>query len=79
MNPKRNRYYNASSRWTPSGISPNGCANAPANRVCTPRLNIVDATTFAVVARLPTGNNAHSVGVDGPAGFAYVPYSNATS
>jgi hypothetical protein len=74
-----NRYYNASSRWTPNGISPNGCAATPASKVCTPRLNIVDATTFAVIARLPTGNNAHSVGVDGGAGFAYVPYSNATS
>jgi hypothetical protein len=74
-----NRYYMASSRWTPTGASPNSCAATPANRVCTPVLNIVDATTFAIVARIPTGNNAHSVDVDGAAGFAFLPYSNSVT
>jgi hypothetical protein len=77
--PTSNRYYNGASRWTSTGLSPNSCAATPANRVCTPRLIIVDATTYATVTRLPTGNNAHSIGVDGINGFAISPYSNATT
>ncbi|WP_235012210.1 hypothetical protein [Caballeronia catudaia] len=73
-----NRYYNAASRWTPSGnASTNGtCSSASP---CTPVLTIVDAGSRSVVTRLNTGNNAHSVAIDAATGLIFVPYSSATS
>ena len=73
-----NAYLIASSRWTSTGLSPNSCLASPATRVCTPRLNVVDATTFAIRARIPTGNNSHAVDFDSSQGLAFVPYSNST-
>jgi hypothetical protein len=72
-----NRYLIAASRWTSTGLSPNSCLATPATRVCTPRLNVVDATTFAILNRIPIGNNAHAVDFDSSQGLAFVPYSNA--
>jgi hypothetical protein len=46
---------------------------------CTPVLAIIDAATHAVVARLPTGNNAHSVAVDSASGLAFMPISSAAA
>jgi hypothetical protein len=46
---------------------------------CTPVLAIIDAMTYDVVARLPTGNNAHSVGVDSASGLAFMPISSAAA
>ena len=34
-----------------------------------------DATTHDVVARLPTGNNAHSIAIDPASGQAFMPIS----
>jgi hypothetical protein len=73
-----NQYLAASSRWTASARSPGGCAASPATRVCTPVLNIVDATTFAIKARVSTGNNAHGMDFDSSMGLAFLPYSNST-
>ncbi len=73
-----NQYLAAGSRWTPTGQAPNSCAASPANRVCTPRLNIVDATSFAIKSRTPIGNNAHSMDFDSSLGVAFLPYSNST-
>jgi hypothetical protein len=73
-----NRYYNAGSRWTATGnAAVNGACSAPSP--CTPVLAIIDATTYAVVARLPTGNNAHSVAVDSATGLAFMPISSASA
>jgi hypothetical protein len=35
--------------------------------------------TYTVVARLPTGNNAHSVAIDPASGQAFMPVSSATA
>jgi hypothetical protein len=73
-----NRYYNAASRWTASGnASTNGACSAASP--CTPVLTIVDAGSRSVVARLNTGNNAHSVAIDPATGLIFIPYSSATS
>lgn len=72
-----NLYLVAASRWTTSGNTMvDGAACSPGN-VCTPVLNVIDAATRAVLARVPTGNNAHSVAVDGSTHQVYVPYSSA--
>jgi hypothetical protein len=76
--PTSNRYYGATNRWTASGMAgPNGACSTASP--CTPVLTIVDAATRSVVARVPTGNNAHSVAVDPVSGLVFVPFSSATS
>ena len=73
-----NRYYNAGSRWTATGnAAVNGACSAASP--CTPVLAIIDAATHDVVARLPTGNNAHSVAVDPASGYAFMPISSAAA
>jgi len=73
-----NRYYNAGSRWTASGNAAVGGACSAASP-CTPVLSIIDATTHAVVAQVPTGNNAHSVAVDPVSGQVFMPISSAAA
>jgi hypothetical protein len=73
-----NMYLTAASRWTPTGLSPGGCAASPDARVCTPRLNMIDASTFAIKGRVPTGNNAHGMDFDSALGLAFLAYSNST-
>jgi hypothetical protein len=68
-----NRYYLADSRWTASGLS---CGAGSVACPLTPVLTIVDATARTVVARLPAGNNSHSIGVVN--GFAYSPFTTST-
>jgi hypothetical protein len=68
-----NRYYLADSRWTASGLS---CGAGSVGCPLTPVLAIVDATARTVVARLPAGNNSHSIGVVN--GFAYSPFTSST-
>jgi hypothetical protein len=73
-----NRYYNAASRWTASGnAAANGSCSAASP--CTPVLAIIDANTHAVVTRLQSGNNAHSVAIDPTTGKAFVPASSGAS
>lgn len=73
-----NRYYNAGSRWTASGkAGPKGACTAASP--CTPVLSIIDAATRTLVTQLATGNNAHSVAVDGVTGKAFLPVSSGTS
>lgn len=73
-----NRYYNAASRWTATGkAGTNGACSAASP--CTPVLTIVDAATRTVVTQLKTGNNAHSVAVDGVTFKAFVPVSSGVS
>lgn len=73
-----NRYYNAGSRWTATGMAAVGGACSAASP-CTPVLAIIDATTHEVVVRVPTGNNAHSVAVDSASGLAFMPISSAAA
>jgi hypothetical protein len=71
-----NRFLVAASRWTASGVSnPNAACNV--TTPCTPVLNVIDAASRTVVARVPTGNNSHSVAIDGPSHQVYDPYSSA--
>ncbi|HEY2558134.1 MAG TPA: hypothetical protein VGI48_00310 [Caldimonas sp.] len=73
-----NRYYNAASRWTATGnAAVNGACSAASP--CTPVLSIIDAATRTLVMQLPSGNNAHSVGVDPTSGLAFVPISSAAA
>jgi YVTN family beta-propeller protein len=73
-----NRYYNAGSRWTATGnAAVNGICSAASP--CTPVLAIIDGTSYEVVTRLPTGNNAHSVAVDPASGLAFMPVSSAAA
>src|SRR5512140_1740157 len=76
--PATNRYYNAASRWTASGKAATDGACSAASP-CTPMLAIVDAATRTLVAQLPSGNNAHSVAVDGVTSKAFVPVSSGSS
>ena len=39
-------------------------------------LAIIDATSDAAVARLPTGNNSHSVAIDSASGLAFMSISS---
>jgi DNA-binding beta-propeller fold protein YncE len=75
--PASNRYYVAASRWTASGLSSGpACSSASP---CTPVLVIIDAATRTLVRAVPTGNNAHSVAVDGTTRMVYLPYSSASA
>jgi DNA-binding beta-propeller fold protein YncE len=73
-----NRYYVGASRWHESGVNDRG-GGCSATNPCNPRLGIIDATSHALVAKLATGNNAHSVAVDPVTHAIFVPYSSATS
>jgi hypothetical protein len=72
-----NMWFLADSRWTASG---NSC-NTGTAVTCplTPVLAIVDGTSRTVVAKLPNGNNAHSVavlpGVGGAPGKVFTPFT----
>ena len=70
-----NRYYNSSSRWRASGVNDLG-GGCSAKNPCTPVLNIIDAASRTVVARLPAGNNAHTVAVDGVNKKVFMPFSS---
>jgi hypothetical protein len=76
--PATDRYYSAASRWTASGTAATGGACSAASP-CTPVLQVIDASSRALVARVATGNNAHSVAVDPVAFKAFVPISSGTS
>jgi len=75
--PSSNRYYLAASRWTKSGLSSGAACTAAS--LCTPVLITIDAASRTVVSMRPSGNNAHSVGVDPATGQIYLPYSSATA
>ena len=70
-----NRYYNSSNRWRPSGMNDAG-GGCSAKNPCTPVLSIIDAASRTVVARLPAGNNAHTVAVDGESKKVFMPFSS---
>jgi hypothetical protein len=73
-----NRWFLASSRFTANGLAGVGGA-CTAAVPCTPQLIVVDGTSHQIVASVPTGNNAHSVGVDPVGHQVYMPYSSAAA
>jgi hypothetical protein len=72
-----NRYYNAGSRWTKSGLSSG--ASCSAASPCTPVLSIIDAASRTLVTQIASGNNAHSVAIDSATGKAFMPASSGAS
>ncbi len=70
-----NRYYNSANRWRPSGKNDQG-GGCSAKNPCTPVLSIIDAASRTVVAKLPAGNNAHTVAVDGVNKKVFMPFSS---
>jgi hypothetical protein len=75
---RTNKYYVAGSRWHASGTNEKG-GGCSATNLCSPTLGVIDASTRALVRKLPIGNNAHSVAVDPVTGDIFVPYSSATA
>jgi hypothetical protein len=73
--PKLNRFYVAARDMTANGISQTGNATP----TFTPVLGIINATTFAFIANVPTGKGSHSVAVDPLNGYVYVPVPPTTS
>jgi hypothetical protein len=73
-----NRYYIAGSRWTTSGFAATGGACSAASP-CTPVLMVIDAGSRSVVTSPVSGNNAHSIAVDGTTHQAYMPYSSSAA
>jgi hypothetical protein len=68
-----NKYYVAGYTWNPTGVSTGGCTAAVP---CTPVLQVVDAGTHALAARVPTGNFGHAVSIDAATSQAYMPISS---
>lgn len=73
-----NRYYNAAARWTSGGTAATGgvCSSSS---TCNPVLAVIDAASYAVVATLKTGNDAHAVAVDPATARAFVPMSSGNT
>jgi hypothetical protein len=67
-------WFLATSRWTPAGTS---CGAGSATCVLTPVLTIVSGTSRTVTARIPSGNNSHSVATGG--GLVFSPFTNGPS
>jgi hypothetical protein len=80
-----NNWFLATNRWTGvttvTGLNPNGlttsCAGGSATCVLTPMLTVVNGTSRTVSARIPSGNNSHSVFTGG--GLAFSPFTNGPS
>jgi hypothetical protein len=76
--PSSNRYYEAASRWTASGLAATGGACSAASP-CTPVLWVIDAGSRQLVAAIQSGNNSHSVGLDPTTKQLYMPNSSAAA
>lgn len=73
-----NRYYEAASRWTPTGLAGVGGA-CTAAVPCTPVLMVIDGASRTVISMVESGNNAHSVALDPATHQLYMPYSGAAA
>jgi len=69
-----NNWFLATSRWTASG---NSCKGGSTACPLTPMLTVVNGTSRTVSARVPSGNNSHSVFTGG--GFVFSPFTNGPS
>jgi DNA-binding beta-propeller fold protein YncE len=76
--PSSNRYYEADSRWTANGLAGVGGA-CTAAVPCTPSLMVIDGASRTLLARIESGNNAHSVAFDPATKQLYMPYSGAAA
>lgn len=73
-----NRYYEAASRWTASGLAAAG-GNCSSASPCTPVLWVIDAGARTAIQAQDSGNNAHSVALDPATHQLYMPYSSGTA
>jgi YVTN family beta-propeller protein len=73
-----NRYFMALRYWSDSGISTNGSTTPPSPQY-NPILGVVDAGSYAIVAKLPAGGGDHSVAVDGANHRVFVPHSTGVA
>lgn len=71
-----NRYYMPLRFWVDSGVSIG--TKAPGSSY-NPILGIVDASSHAILYKLPAGRNCHSVAVDGAAHHVFVPHTSGAS
>jgi len=74
--PTSNKWYLADSRSTATRKS---CGAGSAGCPLTPKLGVVDGTTHAIVAMIPSGNNSHSVAVDSALGKVISPFTNPSA
>jgi YVTN family beta-propeller protein len=74
-----NRYFLALRYWSDTGISNISSANAASSPLFQPILGVVDASSYAIVAKVPAGRNCHSVAVDGPNHKAFVPHDSGAT
>jgi hypothetical protein len=77
--PVTNRYYAAASRWNPTGKVTSAGGTCTSTNLCTPVVQIIDASSRKLVGQILTGNNAHSIAVSGPDHKFFMPYSSGTS
>src|SRR4029077_9843415 len=71
------KWYLADSRQTANSLS---CgAGTAVTCPLTPQVVVVDGTSHAIVARLASGNNSHSIAVDGPRHTVYSPFTNSSA
>ena len=78
FDPSTNRYYEAASRWTESGLAGvNGACTAAVP--CTPVLMVIDANAHTIISKVESGNNAHSVAFDPATKQLYMPYSSSAA
>jgi hypothetical protein len=69
-----NNWFLATSRWTATG---NSCKGGSTACPLTPKLTVVDGTSRTVKARIPSGNNSHSVMTG--RGLVFSPFTNGPS
>jgi hypothetical protein len=72
-----NKWYLADSRSTAARTS---CGAGTAGTCpLTPVVGVVDGTTHAIVAMIPSGNNSHSIAVDSGLGLVISPFTNPSA
>ena len=72
-----NKWYLGDSRQTANSLS---CgAGTAVTCPLTPQVVVVDGTSHAIVARIASGNNSHSIAVDGPRQTVYSPFTNSSA
>jgi hypothetical protein len=74
--PVSNRYFMALRYWTNTGVSNLTPTYLGPTPQYTPILGVVDASSHAIVAKLPAGKNDHSVAVDGARHVVFVPHDS---
>lgn len=71
-----NQYFSAASRWPVSGTASIGGACSAATP-CAPVINVISGASMAIAARVPSGNNSHSVAVGN--GHVFSPFQSPSA